>query len=72
MYKVGQKVKVSRENDNENYNSFRDKILIITHCEVGGLGYDTCLYPQKLMSFKTENGGRVPFSLYEYEIEVVN
>lgn len=69
MYKVGQKVKVSRENDNENYNLFREEILIITNCEIGGNGYDMGVYPQQLMCFKTEKGIDVPFSLYEYEIE---
>lgn len=71
MYKVGQKVKVSSENDNDNYDSFRDKVLIITHAEVGGLGYDDGMYPEKLMCFETEDGEEVPFSLYEYEVEAV-
>ena len=71
MYKVGQKVKVSNENDNDNYDSFRDKVLIITHAEVGGSGYDNPMYPEKLMCFKTEAGEEVPFSLYEYEVEAV-
>lgn len=71
MYKVGQKVKVSRSNDNENYDSFRDKVLIITHAEAGGRGYDEGMYPEKLMSFETEEGEDVPFSLYEYELESI-
>lgn len=71
MCKVGQKVKVSASNDNENYNSFKDKILIITHAEVGGRGYDDGMYPEKLMCFKTEDGESVPFSLYEYEVELI-
>lgn len=69
--KAGQKVKVSSQNDNENYDSFRDKVLIITHAEVGGLGYDSGMYPEKLMCFKTEDGEDVPFSLYEYEVELI-
>ena len=71
MYKVGDKVKVSSENDNENYDSFRGKILIVTHAEIGGLGYDDCVFPEQLMSFKTKNGNDVPFSLYEYEVEPI-
>ena len=71
MYKVGQKVKVSNKNDNDNYDSFRDKVLIITHAEVGGSGYDNSMYPEKLMCFKTEDGEEVPFSLYEYEVKAV-
>lgn len=71
MYKIGQRVKVSNENDNENYDSFRDKVLIITNAEVGGRGYDDGMLPQKLMDFKTEDGDEIPFSLYEYEIEII-
>lgn len=69
MYNVGQKVKVSSTNDNECYDSFRNEVLIITHSEVGGLGYDSGMYPQKLMCFKTLKGDEVPCSLYEYEVE---
>lgn len=36
MYKIGDKVKVSPSNDNDNYDDFRDKVLIVTHAEVGG------------------------------------
>ena len=71
MYKIGSRVMVSSENDNENYNSFRDKVLIVTHAEVGGLGYDSSVYPQQLMCFETVDGDDVPFSLYEYEVEGV-
>lgn len=70
-YKVGQRVKVSSNNDNENYDSFRDKVLIITHAEIGGRGYDQALYPQQLISFETIDGKEIPFSLYDYEIEPV-
>ena len=71
MCKIGDKVKVSCENDNDNYNEFRGKTLIITDIEVGGLGYDMSVYPQKLMCFETIDGEEIPFSLYEYEIEHV-
>jgi hypothetical protein len=71
MYKVGQQVKVSSEDDNENYDDFRDKVLIVTHAEVGGLGYDDSVYPQQLMCFETIEGEEIPFSLYEYEVESV-
>ncbi len=71
MYKVGQKVTVSSRNDNENYNSFRNEILIITHSEIGGLGYDSGMFPKKLMSFKTEFGVPIPFSLYENEVSPI-
>ena len=69
MYKVGDKVKVSSENDNNSYNEFREKTLVITDAEVGGVAYDMAVYPQKLMCFETIDGEEIPFSLYEYEIE---
>jgi hypothetical protein len=71
MYQVGQKVKISSSNDNENYDSFRGEILVIVDSEVGGRGYDDSMYPQRLMSFETEEGEEVPFSLYEYEVESI-
>lgn len=69
MYKVGDKVKVSSGNDNDSYEEFRNKTLVITDVEVGGRGYDMAVYPQKLMCFETIDGEEIPFSLYEYEIE---
>jgi hypothetical protein len=69
MYKIGDKVRVSGENDNDSYDDFRDKTLIVTHAEVGGRGYDNAVYPQQLMCFKTEEGDDIPFSLYEHELE---
>ena len=71
MYQVGQKVKISSSNDNENYDSFRGEVLVIVDSEVGGRGYDDSMYPQRLMSFETEEGEEVPFSLYEYEVESI-
>ena len=68
-FKIGDKVKVSKNNDNENYNDFRDKVLIITHADNKGLGYDPGMYPQGLYSFETENGEEVGFSLYDYELQ---
>jgi len=64
MYKVGDKVKVSSENDNDSYDEFREKTLVITD-----VAYDMAVYPQKLMCFETIDGEEIPFSLYEYEIE---
>lgn len=71
MYKTGDKVKVSSTNDNDNYNDFKEDVLIITNAEVGGIGYDMGVYPQQLLSFKKENGEEIPFSLYEYEVEEI-
>jgi hypothetical protein len=57
--------------DNENYDSWRDKTLIITHAANDGLGYDESIYPEMLCSFKCVNGKEFPFSLYEYEFELI-
>ena len=68
-YKIGDKVKVNINNDNECYNSFRDKVLIITHADNKGLGYDKSIFPQGLYCFKDENDEDIPCSLYDYELE---
>ena len=68
-YNIGQKVKVNKKNDNENYNNFRNKILIITHKEREGAGYDEEMFPEYLYSFKYENEEECPCSLYDYELE---
>ena len=60
--------------DNENYDKFRDKVLIVTHVaynEDHHRGYDSGMKGQALMDFKTEDGEDVPFSLYEYEVTSV-
>lgn len=71
MYKIGQKVKISKDNDNENYDPFRGDTLIITHKSNKGRGYDETMYTQMLMDFELENGEEFPYALYEYEIEPV-
>jgi len=71
-YNVGDRVKISPSNDNDSYDDFRDKILIITHkatntdehpgFDEGLLGIDA------LYDFETEDGEDVPYSLYDYEL----
>ena len=71
-YKIGQKVKISSENDNENYNEFRNQVLIIESVatnEDQHPGYDESMEGMQLIDLKTLSGEDVPFSLYEYEIE---
>lgn len=73
-FKLNQKVKVNEENDNENYNSFRNKVLIITNVAKNKNehpGYDDSLSGQYLYDLKTENGEVVHFSLYDYELQLV-
>lgn len=78
-FKLGDTVKVSPANDNENYNSFRDKVLTITSVStchqdnpgydegVGGGLYDLC--------YQEEEGNEESdiiecwCALYDYELE---
>lgn len=72
MFKVGDRVKVARDNDNDCYNSFREKVLIITfisHSTDDHPGYDEWI-DEPLYDFETGDGERINCSLYEYEIEL--
>jgi hypothetical protein len=64
---IGRKAKIHPNNDNENYDRFRDAELIITNADNEGRGYDMAAYPQMLCCFKCTDGREFPFSLYEYE-----
>jgi hypothetical protein len=71
QFKKGQKVMVSPDNDNECYDSFRDKVLIITHVATNTKehpGYDNSVSPQGLYDFACEDGTPVGCSLYDYEL----
>jgi hypothetical protein len=57
--------------DNDNYDAFRDKTLIVTHASNSGVGYDDSCYPEMLCDFKCEDGTEFPFALYEYEFEIL-
>jgi len=75
MYKIGDKVKVSSDNDNENYDEFRNKVLIITHVTTSAQehqAFDEGLSGQGLYDFKDEDGNDIPCSLYDYELEIEN
>jgi len=70
--KIGDKVKVAPHNDNDSYDEFRDKVLIITHIatdDSGHVGFDETMKGQALYDFETKDGTDIPFSLYDYEIE---
>lgn len=68
-YSIGDKVIIDKNNDNENYNEFRDKVLIVEDiCPYDHPAYDMGVYPQQLLGFITEDNKEVPFMLYEYEI----
>lgn len=57
--------------DNENYANWVDKVLIITHADNKGVGYDDSCSPEMLCDFKCEDGSEFPFSLYEYEFKLI-
>lgn len=69
---LGKKARII--SDNENYDGFRDADLIITHVAHSAKdhqGYDDGLNGHALCDFETVAGVPVPFSLYEYEFELL-
>lgn len=68
---TGRKFKIISEN--ENYKDYANEVLICIRAtnDVNSVGYDGSMYPEKLCSFKLDNGNYFPFSLYEYEIELI-
>jgi len=73
-FKKGDKVKVASNNDNENYNPFRNKTLTITEKATSSKqhpGFDDGMKGEALYSFVDKDGNDIPFSLYDYELESV-
>lgn len=71
MYKIGDKVKIKPENDNENYDEYREQPLTVTHVARNAHehpGFDEGLKGSRLYDFVDSEGKDVPFSLYDYEI----
>jgi len=82
MLAIGNRVKVSVNNDNENYDEFRGKVLIVEEIylsEEDHMHYDYEQFSEdpnsngmQLVDLTTEEDGEdVPFSLYEYELEML-
>lgn len=72
-YNIGDIVRIAEHNDNDNYDKFRNKKLIITHKVTRKDNhplFDESLPEQALYSFEGEDGENIPFSLYDYEIEL--
>lgn len=69
---ISRKAIISPENDNENYTKYKDTILIITYADNKGNGYDESMYPAMLCDFKFVDGAPFPFTLYEYEFELID
>jgi len=71
-FKLNQRVRVSSQNDNENYESFKDEVLIIINVarnKEEHPGYDDSLKGEYLYDLKTESGKEVNCSLYDYELQ---
>lgn len=69
---LGRKAKVT--SDNDCYDSFRNKTLIITHVAYNTNehpGYDNTMKGEALCDFETADGEDVPCSLYEYEFQLL-
>jgi hypothetical protein len=70
MFYNGDKVQII--SDNENYEKFVGKTLVITHVannEAEHLGFDNSV-GQPLYDLEVEETGEeVPFSLYQYELD---
>lgn len=72
MYKIGDKLKISSDNDNENYDEYRDEILVVSSFSTSindHPGYDESMDGMALYDLELLNGEYFPFSLYEYELE---
>lgn len=68
----GQQVRVAEDNDNEGYDSFRDKVLVITHIAYSTQdhpGYDESMGGMALCDLETEDGEAIGCSLYTYELD---
>ena len=64
---IGKKIKII--SDNENYDKYRNKQWTINHVAHNVKehpGYDESIYPQALVDCDG-----LPFSLYEYEFQII-
>jgi len=69
-FSTGSFVKINPENDNDNYDKYRGKCLVVTRVSKSvedHPGYDTGVN-EPLYDLRTLDGKEVPFSLYEYEL----
>jgi len=70
-FKLNQRVKVAPDNDNDGYNKFRNKVLIITNVARNKNEhpfYDESVSPDYLYDLQTIDGKEVGCSLYDYEL----
>ena len=74
QYQIGDKVKVASDNDNDGYDDFRNKILIVDHVAVSTddhQGYDDGVAGEALYDFHAKDGTEIHVSLYDWELESV-
>ena len=70
-YKVGDKVMIAWNNDNDGYKGYRNKAMIITDAYYSDeycFAYDKSMNGMGLFRLELPNGDNVGFMLYEYEI----
>ena len=70
-YKVGDKVMIACNNDNDRYEEYRNKTMTITdayYSEEYCFAYDKSMNGMGLFRLELPNGDNVGFMLYEYEI----
>ena len=70
-YKVGDKVMIACNNDNDRYDKYRNKTMIITdayYSEEYCFAYDKSMNGMGLFRLELLNGDSVDCMLYEYEI----
>ncbi|MFY8161510.1 MAG: hypothetical protein ACOVNU_09285 [Candidatus Kapaibacteriota bacterium] len=67
-FEVGQSVIIV--SDNDNYDKYIGKELVVTHKSTSGRFFDSSMEGQGLYDLKVKKTGEeVPFALYDYEIE---
>lgn len=74
MYKVGQRLRVAKNNDNECYDRFRNEILVVHSISTSKKdhpGYDEAMNGEPLYDLETLDGRPIGNSLYHYELEKV-
>jgi hypothetical protein len=67
MYKIGDEVRVTSDNDNDCYGSFRDNVLVVAH--IATSQKDHPVYDDSMEGMALYDFEGVDCSLYEYEIE---
>lgn len=71
-FEIGDIVRIEPNNDNDNYDDFRDKDLKIVRIATSKEhhpGYDESMEGQGLYDLEVVGSGEdVPFSLYDYEL----